>query len=97
MSQPRSSRELTQWISETRAIIEKSMKTFSNYPDRFKDMITNRKLSQCTPEGRYQFNVLKEGHHEFEHFLRTVKYQVAIEKYNIAAWQHIISWIFFLI
>ncbi|KAI9257999.1 hypothetical protein BDA99DRAFT_539015 [Phascolomyces articulosus] len=80
--QPPSFKETVQRISTLTATINDYMETFSGYPDIFEKMVTKNMLSRCTPVQQDQFLFFKHEHHAFEHYLLSIKYRVAIKKYN---------------
>ncbi|KAI9258106.1 hypothetical protein BDA99DRAFT_539119 [Phascolomyces articulosus] len=81
--EPRSFAEIEGWISTLGARIRESIQTHSGFSTLYDDMINNDMLPQHTQEDQNQFVVLSQEHHVFEHFLRTMKFELAKEKHSV--------------
>ncbi|KAI9250882.1 hypothetical protein BDA99DRAFT_541536 [Phascolomyces articulosus] len=81
--QPRTFEELVQWINDLTVRIHRMLQLYSAYPQLFEVMVVQNDLPHQTLDNQNKFLLLKQEHHVFEHFLRTIKYELAIERYNL--------------
>ncbi|KAI9258000.1 hypothetical protein BDA99DRAFT_539016 [Phascolomyces articulosus] len=88
MSNSRNEIELFEWVKNIEAGIRTTSRTYTEYPSRYEEMVTDGMLSSSTIEERIRFHLLKDGHPDFEHFLRTVKYNLAFEKFKVISSIH---------
>ncbi|KAI9258045.1 hypothetical protein BDA99DRAFT_606288 [Phascolomyces articulosus] len=75
-------------IQQRTNILTDSMEVCKEFHEQYNNVMVNNVFADWTREDKARFLISKEEYHDFEHFLRIMKYELAIEKYHIRADHH---------